>query len=263
AIIGMSGRFPDAADLSAFWDLLYRGLDVHRQVPEERFDARRHYDATGRRKNTSKVLNGCWIRDPGLFDARFFNISPKEAEQSDPGQRLALETVYEALDMAGAVPDRTPSTRRERVGVFYGMASDNWREVNSGQNVDTFFIPAGGNRAFTPGPLNYYFKISGPSASIDTACSSSLAAIHMACNSLWRNDCDTAIAGGTNVMTNPDNFAGLDRGHFLSRTGNCNTFDDGADGYCRADGVGTVILKRLEDAQADKDPILGVILGRF
>jgi acyl transferase domain-containing protein len=77
----------------------------------------------------------------------------------------------------------------------------------------------GGNRAFTPGRLNYFFKFSGPSASIDTACSSSLTAVHTACNSLWRNDCDMAIAGGTNVMTNPDNFAGLDRGHFLSRTG--------------------------------------------
>ncbi|EKJ76027.1 PKS12 [Fusarium pseudograminearum CS3096] len=262
AIVAMSGRFPDAADLGEFWDLLYEGRDVHRQIPEDRFNAELHYDATGRRKNTSKVMNGCFIKEPGLFDARFFNMSPKEAEQSDPGQRMALETAYEALEMAGIVPDRTPSTQRDRVGVFYGMTSDDWREVNSGQNVDTYFIP-GGNRAFTPGRLNYFFKFSGPSASVDTACSSSLAALHLACNSLWRNDCDTAIAGGTNVMTNPDNFAGLDRGHFLSRTGNCNTFDDGADGYCRADGVGTIILKRLEDAEADNDPILGVILGAY
>src|SRR5699024_1650101 len=100
-----------------------------------------------------------------------------------------------------------------------------------------------------------------PSVSVDTACSSSLAAIHMACNSIRRNDCDTAIAGGVNILTNPDNHAGLDRGHFLSRTGNCNTFDDSADGYCRADSVGTVIMKRIEDAQADNDPIQGVIVG--
>ncbi|SPJ88310.1 probable polyketide synthase that catalyse the condensation of one acetyl-CoA and six malonyl-CoA resultin [Fusarium torulosum] len=262
AIVSMSGRFPDAANLGDFWDLLYEGRDVHRKIPEDRFNAELHYDNTGRRKNTSKVMNGCFIKEPGHFDAKFFNISPKEAEQSDPGQRMALETAYEALEMAGIVPDRTPSTQRDRVGVFYGMTSDDWREVNSGQNVDTYFIP-GGNRAFTPGRLNYFFKFSGPSASVDTACSSSLAAIHLACNALWRNDCDTAIAGGTNVMTNPDNFAGLDRGHFLSRTGNCNTFDDAADGYCRADGVGTIILKRIEDAEADNDPILGVILGAY
>lgn len=85
----------------------------------------------------------------------------------------------------------------------------------------------------------------------------------MACNSLWRRDVDTAIAGGTNVLTNPDFTAGLDRGHFLSRTGNCKTFDDTADGYCRGEGVGTVILKRLEDAVADNDPIQALILGAY
>ena len=218
AIVGMSGRFPEAADVDQFWDLLHKGLDVHRRIPEDRFNADLYYDETGKRKNTSKVKHGCWINEPGLFDPAFFNISPKEAEQSDPAQRLALETAYEAIEMAGIVPGRTPSTQRDRVGVFYGTTSDDWREVNSGQNVDTYFIP-GGNRAFTPGKVNYFFKFSGPSVSVDTACSSSLAAIHTACNALWRNDCDTAVAGGTNVMTNPDSFAGLDRGHFLSRKG--------------------------------------------
>lgn len=262
AIIGLSGRFPDADSPELFWELLHKGLDVHREVPPDRWDVKAHVDLTGKTRNTSQVPYGCWIKEPGLFDSRFFNMSPREAMQVDPGQRLALATAYEALEMAGLVPDSTPSTQRDRIGMFYGMTSDDYREVNSGQDVDTYFIP-GGNRAFTPGRINYYFRFSGPSISVDTACSSSLAAIHMACNSLWRNDCDTALAGGTNVLTNPDNFAGLDRGHFLSRTGNCNTFDDGADGYCRADCVGTVILKRLEDAQADKDPILGVIVGVY
>lgn len=262
AIIGHSGRFPDAASSHKFWELLHKGLDVHRVVPKDRFNVETHYDPTGKKRNTSKVQYGCWIEEPGLFDARFFQMSPREAANADPGQRLAIMTAYEALEMAGIVPNRTPSTQRDRVGIFYGMTSDDWREVNSGQDIDTYFIP-GGNRAFTPGRINYHFKFSGPSISVDTACSSSLAAIHTACNSLWRNECDTAIAGGTNVMTNPDNFAGLDRGHFLSNTGNCKTFDDGADGYCRADAVGTVILKRLEDAEADNDPIYGVILEAY
>ena len=262
AIIGYSGRFPDAESTDMFWQLLRKGLDVHRKIPEDRFNVANHYDASGKKKNTSKVQYGCFIEEPGLFDTRFFNMSPRESANTDPGQRLAIITAYESLEMAGFMPDRTPSSQRDRVGIFYGMTSDDWREVNSGQNVDTYFIP-GGNRAFTPGRINYHFKFSGPSFSIDTACSSSFAAIHTACNSLWRGDCDTALAGGTNVMTNPDNFAGLDRGHFLSSTGNCNTFDDGADGYCRADAVGTVILKRLEDAEADNDPIKAVILGAY
>jgi naphtho-gamma-pyrone polyketide synthase len=141
AIVGMSGRFPESADVEAFWDLLYQGLDVHRRVPADRYNAELYYDPTGKRKNTSKIMHGCWINEPGLFDAKFFNISPKEAEQSDPGQRLALATAYEALEMAGIVADRTPSTQRDRVGVFYGMTSDDYREVSCGQNVDTYFIP--------------------------------------------------------------------------------------------------------------------------
>jgi naphtho-gamma-pyrone polyketide synthase len=262
AIIGFSGRYPDAASNEKFWEILHNGRDVHRPIPTDRFDAAAHMDPTGKKRNTSRIGHGCFIEDPGLFDERFFNMSPREAANCDPGQRLAIVTAYEAQEMAGFVTGRTPSTQKDRVGIFYGMTSDDWREVNSGQNIDTYFIP-GGNRAFTPGRLNYFFKFSGPSFSVDTACSSSFAAIHAACNSLWQGDCDTAFAGGTNVMTNPDNFAGLDRGHFLSTKGNCNTFDDNADGYCRADGVGTVILKRLEDAEADGDPIQGVLLGAY
>jgi acyl transferase domain-containing protein len=124
------------------------------------------------------------------------------------------------------------------------------------------YIP-GSCRAFIPGRQNFFYKFSGPSYSVDTACSSSLAALHLACNSLLKGDIDTAFCGGTNVLTNPDISAGLDRGHFLSRTGNCKTFDDEADSYCRGEGVCTLIIKRLEDAKADNDPICGLILGAY
>lgn len=256
AIIGFSGRFPEADDLTAFWDLLQRGLDVVKPVPADRFDGKAHFDPTGKRRNTSRVNHGCWIKEPGLFDTRFFQVSPREARQMDPAQRLALLTAYEAIEMAGFVADRTQSSRKDRVGVYFGTTSDDWREINNGQDIDTYFIP-GGIRAFIPGRINYFFKFSGPSISVDTACSSSMAAINIAITSLLNKDCDTAIAGGTNILTNPDNFAGLDRGHFLSTTGNCKTFDDAADGYCRADGIGTVVLKRLSDAIADKDVSIG------
>ncbi|KAI2607013.1 ketoacyl-synt-domain-containing protein [Hypoxylon fragiforme] len=258
----MSGRFPGANDNEAFWDLLYQGLDVHKPVPDFHWNAKTHVDPTGKGKNTSATAFGCWLESPADFDARFFNISPREAPQIDPAQRIALMTAYEAIEQAGIVPDATPSTRRDRVGVFYGVTSMDWMETNSAQNVDTYFIP-GGNQAFIPGRINYFFKFSGPSFAVNTACSSSLAGIHLACNSIWRGDIDTAIAGGTNVLTNPDMTAGLDKGHFLSRTGNCKTFDDSADGYCRGEGVGTIIIKRLDDAIADKDPILGLILGAY
>nr|A0A142C799.1 RecName: Full=Non-reducing polyketide synthase phnA; Short=NR-PKS phnA; AltName: Full=Phenalenone biosynthesis cluster protein A [Penicillium herquei]AMP46751.1 PhnA [Penicillium herquei] len=260
AIVGYSGRFPSAASNDAFWELLRSGQDVHREVPRDRFEWEKYYDPTGKKKNTSRVKYGCWIDEPGVFDTRFFNMSPKEAENTDPAQRLAITTTYEAMEMAGMVRNRTASTQQDRIGVFFGTTSDDWREVNSGQDVGTYFIP-GGNRAFVPGRISYFFRFSGPSLSIDTACSSSFAAIQAACSYLWRGECDAAIAGGTNVLTSPDNFAGLDRAHFLSTTGNCNAFDDEASGYCRSDAVGSVVLKRLEDAEADNDPIFGVILG--
>jgi iterative type I PKS product template protein len=260
AIVGMAGRFPDAASHELFWDLLEKGLDVHRPVPADRYPVESHTDPTSKKKNTSHTPFGNFIENPGLFDARFFNMSPREAAQTDPMQRLMLVTAYEAMEMGGIVPGRTPSTKHDRIGTFYGQTSDDWREINAAQDIDTYFI-SGGVRAFGPGRLNYFFKWSGPSFSVDTACSSSFAALNIAITALRAGECDTAFSGGANVLTNPDIFSGLSRGHFLSKTGSCKTFDNEADGYCRGDGVASIILKRYDDAIADKDPILGIILG--
>lgn len=262
AIVGMACRMPGGAtDTEKFWEILDQGLDVHRKIPTDRFDVDTHHDATGKRVNTSITPYGCFIDEPGLFDAPFFNMSPREALQTDPMQRLALVTAYEALERSGYVANRTAATDLHRIGTFYGQASDDYREVNTAQEIGTYFI-TGGCRAFGPGRINYFFKFSGPSYSIDTACSSSLATIHVACNSLWNGDTDMVVAGGMNVLTNSDAFAGLGSGHFLSKTPNaCKTWDSEADGYCRADGVASVVMKRLEDAEADNDNILGVILA--
>ncbi|KAL5341617.1 hypothetical protein BJX70DRAFT_405821 [Aspergillus crustosus] len=260
AIVGMACRMPGGAtDTEKFWELLEQGLDVARKIPADRFDVETHYDPQGKRMNTSHTPYGCFIDEPGLFDAPFFNMSPREAQQTDPMQRLALVTAYEALERAGYVANRTPATNLHRIGTFYGQASDDYREVNAGQEVSTYYIP-GGCRAFGPGRINYFFKFSGPSFSCDTACSSSLATIQAACTSLWNGETDTVVAGGMNILTNSDGFAGLSNGHFLSKTpGACKTWDVNADGYCRADGIGSIVMKRLEDAEADNDNILGVI----
>ncbi|KFY50141.1 hypothetical protein V496_09555 [Pseudogymnoascus sp. VKM F-4515 (FW-2607)] len=262
AIVGMSCRLPGGAtDTEKFWDLLEAGLDVHRRIPPDRFDVDTHWDPEGKRVNASHTQYGCFVDEPGLFDAPFFNMSPREAQQTDPMQRLILVTAYEALERAGYVANRTAATNLHRIGTFYGQASDDYREVNTAQEIGTYFIP-GGCRAFGPGRVNYFFKFSGPSFSIDTACSSSLATIQAACTSLWNGETDTVVAGGTNILTNSDAFTGLSMGHFLTKTPNaCKTWDSEADGYCRADGVGSIVLKRLEDAEADNDNILGVILG--
>lgn len=263
AILSMAGRFPRASSMEAFWDILKDGIDTHELAPPSRWDTRTHVgdmSSNHLAKNVSGTGFGCWLHDAAQFDARFFNMSPREAPQVDPAQRIALLTATEALEQAGIVPGRTATTQKDRVGIYFGSTSNDWMETNSAQDIDTYFIP-GGNRAFIPGRINYHFKFSGPSYTIDTACSSSLAAMHLACNALWKGEVDTAIVGGTNILTNPDMTAGLDRGHFLSRTGNCKTFDDTADGYCRGEAVATTVLKRLDDAIAEKDPIQACIVA--
>ncbi|KAB8261298.1 hypothetical protein BDV32DRAFT_148564 [Aspergillus pseudonomiae] len=261
AVVGMSCRLPGGAeDLELFWDLLREGRDVHQKVPADRYDVDSHTDITGKRPNTSHTPFGCFVDSPGIFDASFFDMSPREAGQTDPTHRLALLTSYEALEQSGYAPDRTRSTRRERVSTIYGQCSDDYRECNAGQDIDMYFIP-GNYRAFAPGRISYFFKFSGPSFNIDTACSASLAAVQIGCSVLSRGEADMVVAGGLNILTGSDSFAGLSKGFFLSKTGNCQVFDDAADGYCRGDGIGSIILKRLSDAQQDNDHILGLILG--
>lgn len=137
AIIGYSGRFPDANNNEEFWQLLHEGRDVASITPSNRWDVKTHVDPTLKKKNTMGTPYGCWLKEPGLFDAKFFALSPREAPQVDPAQRLALMTAYEAMEFAGLVPDSTPSSQSDRIGVFYGTTSNDWGETNSSQNVDT------------------------------------------------------------------------------------------------------------------------------
>lgn len=260
AIVGMAARLPGSETLDEFWQILEEGRDLHEKIRPDRFDLDSHFDPSGQKKNTTLSPYGVFMDRPGFFDTRLFNMSPREAAQTDPQQRLLLLTTYEALEMAGYQPNATPSTSTRRIGSYIGQTSDDYREVNASQNIDTFFI-TGGIRAFGPGRLNYHFGWEGPSYSVDTACSSSAASIQLACSALLARECDMAIGGGANLLTSPDLFAGLSRGSFLSKTGGCKTFDDNADGYVRADAVGIVVLKRLADAHADRDNILAIVKG--
>lgn len=137
AILGYSGRYPDANNNEEYWQLLYEGRDVASFTPSNRWDVKTHVDPTLKKKNTSGTPYGCWLKDPGLFDAKFFMLSPREAPQVDPAQRLALMTAYEAMENAGFVPDSTTSSKADRIGVFYGTTSNDWGETNTSQCVDT------------------------------------------------------------------------------------------------------------------------------
>ena len=178
----------------------------------------------------------------------------------DPLQRMLLMTTYEAMAMAGYSSGESPSLDTKRIATYIGQATDDWRQNSECHGIDVYNIP-GGARAFYPGRLNYHFKWEGGSYSLDSACASSSTAVSLACSALLSRECDAAVAGGGNLLSAPAIFAGLSRGGFLSKTGNCKPFRDDADGYCRGEGIGVVVLKRLEDALAENDNIQAVING--
>ncbi|KAH6635415.1 hypothetical protein B0J18DRAFT_46719 [Chaetomium sp. MPI-SDFR-AT-0129] len=257
AVVGLSVNVPGAKGQEAFWQLLEEGLSTVTEIPSTRFPLPQHSEESKSRVHQAR--HGNFLTDPFEFDPAYFNLSPREAKSMDPQQRLALLSALEALEDAGYAPDSTPSFQRDLVGVYMGVATGDYVD-NLRDDVDVYYSP-GTLRAFISGRISYAFKLGGPSLVIDTACSSSLVAVSHACAALRAGDCRTALAGGVNAITSPDMYRGLSRAHFLSPTGQCKPFDTTADGYCRAEGVATVVLKRLSDAVAEGDRVYGVIRG--
>ncbi|KAI0036587.1 polyketide synthase [Vararia minispora EC-137] len=260
AIVGMAVNMPGAPDTRRLWAVLEEGLNTISEIPEHRFNVSRFTDPSSSKSGRSmKAHTGNFIDDPDGFDAKFFKISPREARSMDPQARVLLHTAYEALEDSGYVPGATPSFASETFGCYVGVATGDYVQ-NLRDDIDVYYS-TGTLRAFLSGRISYAMKLSGPSVVLDTACSSSLVAIYQACRALTNHDCNAALAGGVNVITSPDMFLGLDRGHFLSPTGQCKAFDASADGYSRSEGCGLFVLKRLSDALAENDHVLGVIRG--
>lgn len=258
AVVGMSGRFPESDTLDELWRLLETGMTTHQEIPSSRFNMDDFYDPSRRKHNALVSRHGCFIKKPGDFDHRLFNISPREALQMDPVQRMLLMTTYEALEMAGYADDNEQVP--PRIATYFGQTVDDWKTIQEQQGIDTHFLPAV-NRGFGPGRLCHYFRWAGGFYSIDTGCSSSATGICIARDALAKGDCDAAVVGGGTLLTSPEWFSGLGQGGFLSPTGACKTYSDQADGYCRGEGVAVVVLKRLADAVRAKDNVLAVIAG--
>jgi acyl transferase domain-containing protein len=162
--------------------------------------------------------------------------------------------------MAGYSQDATLATQSNRIATYFGQASDDWREILNNKGIEMYYVP-GVARAFGPSRLNYQYKWGGGSYAIDSACATSTTAISLACSALVARECDTALAGGGSICITPSTFAGLNKSGMISTTGGCRTYHDDADGYARGEGIGVVVLKRLEDAIADNDNVLGVVRG--
>ncbi|KAJ6485560.1 putative polyketide synthase [Mycena sanguinolenta] len=258
AIVGMAVNMPGAPNAAKLWEVLENGINTVSEIPENRFKVE-DYDGKKYSKRQMKARTGNFLDNVDEFDHQFFKISPREAKSMDPQQRILLHTAYEALEDSGYVPNATPTSRPETFGCYIGVATEDYVQ-NIRDEIDVYYS-TGTLRAFLSGRISFAMQLSGPSVVIDTACSSSNVAVYLGARALMNGDCDSALVGGVNAISSPDMFLGLDRGHFLNATGQCKSFDASADGYSRSEGCGVFVLKRLRDAIAENDNILGVIRG--
>ncbi|CRG92018.1 Conidial yellow pigment biosynthesis polyketide synthase [Talaromyces islandicus] len=255
AVVGMACRFPGAADVNAFWNLLESGVSMVREVPSDRFNLKNHRLAG---YGDAKFW-GNFIDDPESFDHRFFKKSSREAVSWDPEKRILLEVVYEALESAGHFGPAGKDLPND-YGCYIGAVGNNYYD-NVSCHPPNAYSMLGTSRGFFSGRISHQFGFTGPAMTIDTACSSSLVAINTACRAIQSGECSRAIAGGVNIFTSPFDYQNLAAAGFLSPSGACKPFDASADGYCRGEGVAAVVLKPLSTAIEEGDNVLGVIVG--
>jgi acyl transferase domain-containing protein/acyl carrier protein/NADP-dependent 3-hydroxy acid dehydrogenase YdfG len=260
AIIGMSGRFPGAPDLGALWQLLIEGGDAIQEIPPERYDIDAVFDPVPRTPGRTVSRWGGLLADIDCFDAEFFGISPREATRMDPQQRMLLEVAYEALEDAGQPLERLAGSD---TGVFVGQSSlDYWQLLHQRPDkLDLHSVMGAASRGVSSGRLSYGFDLRGPSLTLDTACSASLVAVHSAVLSLRSGECGMALAGGVNLVLQPEEGVVFSEAEMLARDGRCKFGDASADGFVRSDGVGIVVLKPLAKALEADDRVRAVVLG--
>ncbi|MDT3398009.1 type I polyketide synthase [Streptomyces sp. B1866] len=251
AVVGMSCRVPGAEDIHGFWRLLHGGADAITDAPPGR-----GYDVP----ELAPFSRGGFLDRVAEFDAGFFGVSPREAAVMDPRQRLALELSWEALEDACAAPE---SLRGSRTAVFLGATGDDYASLVHRQGPDavSHHSVAGLSRGVIANRVSHQLGFHGPSLTVDTAQSSSLVAVHMACESLLSGATGLALAGGVHLNLVPESTLALARAGALSPDCRSYTFDARANGFVRGEGAGVVVLKRLEDAVADGDPVYCVLLG--
>jgi acyl transferase domain-containing protein len=247
AVVGMSCRFPGAADPDEFWRLLRTGTDAVSEIPPGRWP----------QEGAPAYRRGGFLPDVDLFDAAFFGISPNEAAAMDPQQRLALELAWEALERARIAP---ASLRNSNTAVLVGVINDDYAMLHDrlGTGAHTF---TGVQRSMLANRVSYLLGLRGPSLSVDAGQCSSLLAVQMACEQLQRGEAEVALVGGVNLLLVPEVSEAIGEFGALSPDGRCWTFDARANGYVRGEGGAFVVLKPLSAALADGDQVHCVVLG--
>ena len=258
AVVGSAGRFPGARDNDEFWQLLLDGRSATRPLPAPRWD---EYlgDPVVRTKMAEENTDGGYMDGIASFDHEFFGVSPLEAQNMDPQQRIMLEVAWEALEDAGLAPS---ALRGTPVGVFVGSSNNDYGMLIAADPAEAHpYALTGASSAVIPNRISYAFDFRGPSMNVDTACSSSLVSVHHAVRALRDGEADVALAGGVNILANPFASLAFSELGVISPTGRIHAFSDDADGIVRADAAGFVVLKRVEDAVRDGDDIVAVVKG--
>jgi amino acid adenylation domain-containing protein len=260
AIVGMAGRFPGADGPAALWRALRGGGEGITRFTDEELRAAGVHDGLLARPEYVRARGA--LREIEGFDAEFFGMSPRDAEILDPQHRIFLECAWEAMEDAG----RRPGRGAGRVGVFAGAAMSTYLDrlrahPTLADEVGELALRLANDKDFVATRTAYELGLAGPAITVQTACSTSLVAVHLACRSLRDDECDMALAGGVSAVAAQTAGYLYQKGGIASPDGCCRAFDADAQGTVPASGCGIVVLKRLEDALADGDPVHAVILG--
>jgi phthiocerol/phenolphthiocerol synthesis type-I polyketide synthase E len=261
AVIGMAGRFPGADTLDELWEMIAAGREGITTFGDDELRAAGTPEALLRDPSFVRRLGV--LRDVEGFDAAFFGYSPREAEVLEPAHRLFLEVAWEALENAGADPSRGSRA----VGVYAGAGEASYARANLLSRPELvealgwFSLNLGSNKDFFATRAAYKLDLRGPAVGVQTGCSTSLVAVHLAVQALLARECDLALAGGSSVIVPHRTGYQWAPGGIMSTDGSCRAFDAAATGTAGGNGAGAVVLKRLDDALADGDPVRAVILG--
>jgi 3-oxoacyl-(acyl-carrier-protein) synthase/2-polyprenyl-6-methoxyphenol hydroxylase-like FAD-dependent oxidoreductase len=256
AIVSVAGRFPGAPDVETFWENLASGRDCITEIPQSRWNYRKYYSPAKGVPGTLYCKWGGFIDEVDCFDPLFFRISPREARLIDPQERISLEVVWELLERIGYT--RTSLTRRYggKVGVFTGSMYHQYHALGTDFAIEASIAMS--SHASIANRISHFFGCAGPSIALDTMCSSGGTAIHLACESILRGECSLAIAGAANLSIHPYKYIALSQSLLLASSDQIRGFGD-TDGFIPGEAVAAVLLKKLDRAVEDGDPILAVI----
>ncbi|HEY7417668.1 MAG TPA: polyketide synthase, partial [Ktedonobacteraceae bacterium] len=258
AIVGMGCRFPGASSPQAFWQLLKTGKSSIKEIPRQRWNKDAFYDpdSTSPGKTTSRW--GGYLDQVDQFDWRALRLLPHEAESMDPQHRLLLEVAWEALEDAGIpFPEVAGSSTSVFIGIgwndYLRLQTRNWSEIDG-------YTSTGNASSLAANRLSYFFDFKGPSVALDTGCTSSLTSLYLACQSLWTQEADMALAGGVSLLLSPDTHIMSSKAGLLASDGRCKTFDAHADGFVLGEGAGILVLKPFSQVKPS-DRVYALVQG--